>query len=199
MIGYARVSSSGQDLRLQLDAFRRAGIRRVYQEKRSGVAERPELRRLLVELPPGSVLVVWKLDRIARSLFDLLAIVDQLSAARCSFRSLTEPLDTTSPIGVFTMQVLGAVAQLERSMIRERCIAGQLAAYRSGVRWGGTLRKLNDDDVVAVRHLRATGFYTIPLLASVFEVSESTICRALGSRASKPKLPVLGPLLRDGS
>lgn len=197
-IGYARVSSVNQDLRLQLEAFRRAGIRRVHYEKRSGVAERPELRKLLRTMRAGDVLVVWKLDRIARSLFDLLAIVDALQRAECSFRSLTEPLDTTTPIGMFTVQVLGAVAQLERAMIRERCIAGQLEAYRAGVRWGGKLRKLSDADVAEVQRLRATGAFTIALLASVFEVSESTICRALGSRKSKPKLPVLGPLLGPG-
>lgn len=198
-IGYARVSSEHQDLTLQLDAFKRAGIRRVHYEKCSGVSDRPELKRVLASMSSGDVLVVWKLDRIARSLVDLLSIVELLSAAECSFRSLTEPLDTTSPIGVFTVQVLGAVAQLERSMIRERAIAGQVAAYERGVRWGGLRKILTAQDEADIRCLRDTGAFTIALLADVYGVSESTICRALGTVKKKQHVPVLRQYLKPGT
>ena len=197
LVGYARVSSDHQDFRLQLDAFRRAGIRTIYYEKRSGFAKRPELDRVLLVLRPGDVLVVWKLDRMARSLADLLGIIERLKAAGASFRSLTEPLDTTTPIGEFIIQVLGSVAQLERAMIRERAIAGQVAAYQRGVRWGGAKKLLTPAQESDICSLRATGAYTIPMLAAIFEVSESTICRALGTVKRKPRVPVLGRYLGE--
>lgn len=197
MVGYARVSSVRQELTLQLDAFALAGVAVVFTEKRSGVVHRPELQKALSILKSGDVLCVWKLDRMARSLYDLLQIIERLNAIGASFRSLTEPLDTSSPLGVFVLQILGSVAQLERSMIRERAIAGQVAAYRRGVRWGGSLKRLTPDDEEMIRELRATGFYTVPMLATIFEVSISTIDRALGRRASKPKTPVLGKYLND--
>ena len=91
---------------------------------------------MLEALCPGDVLVVYKMDRIARSLKDLLSILDRIKVAGADIRSLTEPLDTAGPIGTFMVQVLGAVAQLERSIIRQRSVAGQVAAYKRGVRWG---------------------------------------------------------------
>lgn len=191
LVGYARVSSDHQDLRLQLDAFRRSGVRRIFYEKRSGVALRPELDRAVNSLNRGDVLVVWKLDRMARSLADLLTVLDRLKLAGASFKSLTEPLDTTTPIGEFVVQALGSVAQLERAMIRERAIAGQVAAYERGVRWGGLRKLLTPADESDIRCLRATGFYTIPLLAEIYGVSESTICRALGTKKKKQRVPVL--------
>jgi DNA invertase Pin-like site-specific DNA recombinase len=132
LIGYARVSTLDQDTALQLDALRAANVRRVYQDKASGVGDRPQLQAAIAGLRPGDSLVVWKLDRIARSLSDLLGIIGRVKASQASIRSLTEPIDTSSPIGEFTLQVLGAVAQLERSMIRERTIAGQVAALQRG-------------------------------------------------------------------
>ena len=196
--GYARVSSDHQDLSLQLDAFARAGIERVYYEKRSGVAHRPQLEKALHDLVRGDVLIVWKLDRMARSLADLLGIIERLKYRGASFRSLTEPLDTTTPIGEFIIQVLGSVAQLERAMIRERAIAGQVAAYQRGIRWGGLRKLLTPEDEREICRLRATGWFTIPLLAEVFGVSASTICRALGTVKRKPRVPVLGHYLKEG-
>jgi DNA invertase Pin-like site-specific DNA recombinase len=127
LIGYARVSTSEQETHLQMDALRAAGVQQVFAEKGSSVGPRPELRRALAGMAQGDVLVVWKLDRLSRGLVDLLDLIDQLKASGCGFKSLTEPIDTTNPLGVFMLQVLGAVAQLERSLIHQRVLAGQVA------------------------------------------------------------------------
>lgn len=135
-IGYARVSTQHQETTLQLDALQAAGVTTIYQEKASSVGARPQLRKCLARLKPGDVLVIYKLDRIARSLKDLLSIVEQVEAAGAQIKSLTEPLDTTSPMGAFVLQILGAVAQLERGITRQRTIAGQVAAIKRGVTFG---------------------------------------------------------------
>ena len=134
LVGYARASTNDQETRLQRDALRKAGAERVYEEKASAVAKRPELERCLANMRPGDVLVVWKLDRLARSLRDLLTILERLHAAGAGIRSLTEPVDTATPAGMLMVQVLGAVAQFERSIIRERVMAGQRAARARGQR-----------------------------------------------------------------
>lgn len=132
LVGYARVSTSDQETRLQRDALNSAGVHTVFEEKASAVSVRPVLARVLETLRPGDVLVVWKLDRLARSLKDLLTLLDRLKARGCCLRSLTEPIDTTSPLGEFVLQILGAVAQFERRLIRERTIAGQVAFLQRG-------------------------------------------------------------------
>lgn len=136
LIGYARVSSIEQDTALQLDALGRYGVSLVYQEKRSGVAARPELERLLASLCPGDVVVVYKIDRLARSLSDLLRVVDRIGEAGATFKSLTEPIETETPIGRLLFQLLGAFAEFERTTIRERCAAGRASAMARGVKWG---------------------------------------------------------------
>lgn len=135
-VGYARVSTVDQDTALQLDALSGAGVFKVYSDQGSGVGPRPELQRAIASLRAGDVLVVWKVDRVARSLSDLLCILGRLKTAGAAIKSLTEPIDTSTPIGEFTFQILGAVAQLERSMIRERVMAGQAAAKARGKTWG---------------------------------------------------------------
>ena len=136
LVGYARVSTVVQETRLQLDALAAFGVHRVYQEKASAVSSRPELKRAISELSSGDVLVVWKLDRLARSLMDLLNILEGLARVGCAFRSLTEPVDTSTPMGVFVLQILGAVAQLERGMIIQRTTAGIRSARARGITWG---------------------------------------------------------------
>lgn len=185
LVGYARVSTNEQETRAQLDALRRAGVRKVFEEKTSSVGPRLELQRAVASMKPGDVLVVWKLDRLARSLKDLLHLLEALQHLKCSFRSLTEPVDTTSALGEFVLQILGAVAQFERSLIRERAIAGQVAAWERGVRWRGTPRAISDDDARELVLLKKTGLFTIPLLAEVFECSESTVWRTIWI-ATKP-------------
>ena len=114
LVGYARVSSTEQETSLQLDALKRAKVKRVFQEKRSAVGRRPVLEAVLSSLKPGDTLVVYKVDRLARSLRDLLRILERLDAAGAEFKSLTEPFDTTTPVGEMVVHILGAVAQFER-------------------------------------------------------------------------------------
>lgn len=136
LVGYARVSSSEQETTLQRDALKRAKVRRVFEEKRSATAWRPQLDAALRALAPGDVLVVYKVDRVARSLSDLLSILRRIEIAGAGFRSLTEPIDTSTAAGRLMLQLLGAFAEFERSMIRERSMAGQAAARERGAQIG---------------------------------------------------------------
>lgn len=184
--GYARVSTREQETHLQLDALERAGCEVIYQEKASGASQRgrPELARCLAALRGGDLLMVYKLDRVARSLSDLLDILRRLEKAGATIKSLTEPIDTTSSMGTFVVQILGAVAQLERSMIRERSIAGQRAARERG-REPGRVRSLSAEaEADAVVEYREGGT-TYRDLAAKHGVSQSAIKRAV-YRVTKP-------------
>ena len=199
LVGYARVSTSDQDTRLQLDALQRAGVQHIFRESCSGIGPRPVLRECLQSLSPGDILVVWKIDRIARSLKDLLQILDKLHKKGIALRSLTEPIDTGSPIGEFMLQILGAVAQLERSMIRERVIAGQVAAIQRGQRHGRP-KKLNQEQQLDVIQ-RLTRNEKAAQVARLYGVDRSVIER-IWYQAKQPdhprwgpKRPVLGPFL----
>ena len=185
-IGYARVSTQDQDTALQLDALRSVGCEVIYEEKASGASRRGrrELARCLSSLRRDDVLVVYKIDRIARSLFDLLEILRQLDAVGATIKSVTEPLDTTNSMGVFVVQILGAVAQLERSMIRERSIAGQRAARDRG-RIPGRERVLSADNEAALVAEYLTGLTTYRGLGLKYGVSESAAKRAV-YRSTKP-------------
>ncbi len=170
LVGYARVSTQDQHTALQRDALKAHGVGCIYVESGSGVGPRPQLQIALSKLRRGDTLVVWKLDRVARSLSDLMAIQGRLKGVGATIRSLTEPLDTTSPLGEFTFQVLGAVAQLERSMIRERVMAGQAAARARGKTWG-RVRSLADDDVRGIVALWRGGVWTQAQLAELWGVT----------------------------
>ncbi|WPG40315.1 recombinase family protein [Variovorax sp. EBFNA2] len=180
MYGYARVSTREQENDLQLDALNRAKCDVILQEKASGASQkgRPELARCLSLLSRGDVLVVYKIDRIARSLFDLLDILRRLERVGATIKSVTEPLDTTSSMGLFVVQMLGAVAQLERSMIRERSIAGQIAARERG-REPGRVRSLESEAEARVVAEYRAGGVTYRELAKRNGVSESVVKRAV--------------------
>lgn len=193
--GYARVSTREQETRMQVDALLAAGAQVVKQEKCSSVGARPELHALLSELRAGDVLLVYKMDRIARSLKDLLQILDRLSVTGAALRSLTEPLDTSGPIGIFMVQVLGAVAQLERSIIRERSVAGQLAAYRRGVALGRRKNATPPEVVEQMKADRATGLYTWAALGAKYGKHASTVKRLVTGKTTRKKMPVLGQYL----
>lgn len=190
LIGYARVSTIDQDTALQLDALASAGVRRVFQDKGSGVGPRPQLHEAIEALRDGDQFIVWKLDRIARSLHDLLSIIGRVRSSGAEIRSLTEPIDTSSPIGCFTLQVLGAVAELERSMIRERTIAGQVAAIKRGVKVGRP-KSLTDDQEKKVLELWRVG-YSMTALAAQFRVHDTAIRRVI-YRVTRPDHPWLVP------
>jgi len=155
LIGYARVSTEDQGTDPQADELRAGGCAVVLEEHASGAdRSRPVLARLLREIQPGETLVVVRLDRLARSVGHLLAVIEQLEAKGAHFRSLRDPIDTSTPQGMFSLQVLGAVAQLERALIAERTKAGLQAARRRG-RVGGN-PGLRVGDPVAIRKLRAS-------------------------------------------
>ncbi len=195
VIGYARVSSRVQETHLQLDALAGAGVLIIYQEKTSSVGSRPELQKVLATLQKGDTLVVYKMDRVARSLKDLLTILERIHASGAAIRSLTEPLDTSGPIGMFMVQVLGAVAQLERSMIRERAIAGQVAARMRGVTWGGRPLVITDEELDQIMGMYSTGWFTWSLLADMWDTTPKSIYRAMARRKKRANGPVLPPVL----
>lgn len=197
--GYARVSTQDQDTAMQIDALNAAGAEEIRQEKCSSVGARPVLRKLLSELKGGDVLLVYKMDRIARSLKDLLEILDGLTKVGATIKSLTEPLDTSGPIGTFMVQVLGAVAQLERSIIRERSVAGQIAAYKRGVQLGRRKHSTPPESVAEMKRLRATGEYTWEALGAKFGVHASTAKRLVSGKTTRKKMPVLSKYLEDES
>jgi DNA invertase Pin-like site-specific DNA recombinase len=184
MIGYARVSTTEQETTLQHDALMRAGVVQIFQEKASAVSSRPQLFKALSSMHEGDVLVVWKLDRLARSLQDLLLLLGKLDAKKCGIRSLSEPIDTETPAGRLMIHMLGAVAQFERSLIRERCMAGQRAAMARGVVCGRK-RSISLEVEADIVQLHATGDYTLSMLSMVFEVHPSTVKRAV-YRVKKP-------------
>ena len=133
LIGYARVSTEEQATDAQVDELRAAGCQILHQEHGSGASRaRPVLARLMREIGVGDVLVVVRLDRLARSVSPLLAVIEDLEARGAHFRSLRDPIDTSTPQGMFSLQVLGAVAQLERALIAERTKAGMRAAKARG-------------------------------------------------------------------
>jgi DNA invertase Pin-like site-specific DNA recombinase len=147
MIGYARVSTIDQNEALQRAALEDAGCKRIYRDKASGKsADRPELTKALDRLEEGDTLVVWKLDRLGRSLLDLITIVKNLEDRGVNFHSLTEGFDTTTNGGKLVFQIMGALAEYERNLIRERTRAGLKAAAAAGKR-GGPRFKLKDRDL----------------------------------------------------
>jgi len=154
LIGYARVSTEEQQTDPQLDELRAAGCREVFEERASGASRsRVELARCLERIGPGDTLVVVRIDRLARSLAHLLEVIERLRARGAHFRSLGDPIDTASPQGIFTLQVLGAAAELERALIRERTRAGLKAAKARG-RVGGN-PGLRAGDPAAIRKIAA--------------------------------------------
>lgn len=178
LIGYARVSTQEQDTALQLDALKKAGVELVYQEKRSAVKRRPHLLALLGSLRPGDVVMAYKVDRMARSLPDLLDILRQIEEAGATFKSLTEPVETTTPVGRMLMQIVGAFAEFERNLIRERTAAGMDAARRRGVRFGRSraMTPVEEADCVAKFY---SGRYTKSSLARLYACHISSVKRAL--------------------
>lgn len=198
--GYARVSTSEQETNLQLDALNRAGAQHIQQEKTSSVGKRPELRKLMAILTKDDQLVVYKLDRLARSLKDLLGIIEQLETIGCGFRSLTEPIDTTNPAGRLMLNILGSVAEFERSLIRERTVAGQVAAIKRGAVIGRP-RALSPDQELNVLEDWRTGQFKQCDLWRKYNVHEGAVRRVIytadqpNHRFVTPNRPIIGPLL----
>ncbi len=179
LVGYARVSTADQNLDLQVDALHRAGCIRVFTDTASGsLTERPQLSAALDYLRRGDTLVVWRLDRLGRSLKHLLTLVEGLDEREIDFKSLQESLDTTTPSGKLLFQVMGALAEFERSLIRERTHAG-LAAARARGRVGGRKPVLTPQKAAVARRLYDGKEHTVAEIAKVLGVSRATIYRHL--------------------
>lgn len=175
LVGYARVSTEEQILDLQLDALRRAGVMEdnLHHEKLSAVAKnRPELRHAILDLHEGDTLVVWKLDRLARNMSNLLDILKEIEAAGCTFRSLTESFDTATPAGKLMMHMLGAFAQFERDMTVARTGAGMRAAKERGVHLGRETQMTGDARARALKLLQR---HSVGYVARKLKVSRPTI------------------------
>lgn len=177
--GYARVSTDDQNPALQLAALKRAGCNKVFKDEglSGATTKRPALLRCLKTLQPGDTLIVWKLDRLGRSLRDLIAMLDSMRDRGVKFRSLTEAIDTVTPTGRAMWQMIGVLAELERSLISERTRAGVKSAQRRGVKFG---RKpiLSAPQIAHARKLVAQNDSPTQV-AELFRVSRATLYRAL--------------------
>lgn len=179
LVGYARVSTADQNPDLQLDALKAAGCEKVFVEKASGAQrDRPELTAAIAYARKGDTLVVWKLDRLARSVKQLIETVEHLDGQGIGFRSLTEAIDTTTAGGKLVFHIFGALAEFERSIIRERTRAGLDAAKTRG-RKGGRPAKLTTGDLRAAQAMLADPAIKVEDVAKRLKVSPATLYRHL--------------------
>jgi DNA invertase Pin-like site-specific DNA recombinase len=177
LVGYARVSTQDQNPALQLDVLKAAGCEKLFVEKASGAQrDRPELLAALDYLRAGDSLVVWKLDRLARSLKQLIETVELLESRRIGLRSLTEAIDTTTAGGKLVFHVFGALAEFERSIIRERTKAGLEAARARGKK-GGRPPALVAKDLAAAKAMLSDPEITMEDVAKRLKVAPSTLYR----------------------
>jgi DNA invertase Pin-like site-specific DNA recombinase len=178
-IGYARVSTDDQHTENQIAMLKKAGCKRIFEETASGGRwERPELQDCLKHLREGDVLVVWKLDRLSRSLSDLLRILEKVDKAGASFKSLTETLDTSGPCGRLMMNMLGSFNQFEREIIKERTKLGLQRARSNGRIGGGRYKLSATQQAEAIRMIRS-GEKTQSEIAELFNIDRSTISRMM--------------------
>lgn len=183
-IGYARVSSGDQNASLQVDALEEAGCLKVFTDHASGSkASRPELDRMIEQLRSGDVVVVWRLDRLGRSLKNLIALVEDLAEKGVGFRSLSESIDTTTANGKLFFSLMGALAEFERDLIRERTHAG-LAAARARGRVGGRPTVMTAQKIDKARKLYDSQQHTVAEIAEMLNVSVATIYRHLKLQAA---------------
>lgn len=177
--GYARVSTDDQTTDLQRDALERAGCDRILTDVASGArAHRPELDHMLDLLREGDAVVVWKLDRLGRSMRNLVDLMTMFDERGVRFRSLTESIDTSTPGGTLVFNIFGSLAQFERDLIRERTRAG-LEAARARGRKGGRPAKLDEKQVREVRRLYESKSVTVNQIAAMMNVGRSTIYRCV--------------------
>ncbi len=179
LLGYARVSTTDQDPALQLDALKAAGCIKTFTDRVSGALDsRPQLDRLLDQLRKGDTVVVWRLDRLGRSIRHLIAVVEDLAERGVGFRSLTENIDTTTSGGKLIFHVFAALAEFERDLIRERTNAG-LAAARVRGRKGGRPPVMTPEKVKVAKQMYEAREHTVEVIAKTLGVSRKTIYRHL--------------------
>lgn len=184
-IGYARVSTADQDLASQLDVLRAKGCEPIYSEHASGKhADRPELAQAMKALRAGDTLVVWRLDRLGRSLPDLIATVNELACRGVAFESVTEAIDTTTASGKLVFNIFASLADFERHLIGERTRAG-LAAGRARGRMGGRPPALTSRQLREARLLLTDPEATVTAVAERYGVSRTTLYKGLRDLAAK--------------
>lgn len=176
LVGYVRVSTNDQNTALQRNALECAGCELIFEDKISGkTSDRPGLKKLLKALSPGDTLIVWKLDRLGRSMRHLVTLIEELRQRGINFRSLTDSIDTSTPMGRFFFHVMGALAEMERELIVERTRAGLDAARAQG-RVGGRRPKLTAEQWAQAGRLIAAG-ETRQRVALIYDVGVSTLYR----------------------
>ena len=187
LVGYARVSTNDQNFDLQIDALTKAGCEKIFQDAASGAkADRKALTEALAYARTGDTLVVWRLDRLGRSLRDLIELMNGLQIRNIGFKSIVEVIDTTSPTGQFFFQVTGAFAELERNLIRERTRAGLEAARVRG-RSGGRPRVLDDEGLAMALELYRGNNTQVSSIAKRLGVAKRTLYRYLERSKVVPK------------
>lgn len=188
--GYARVSSVGQDLAVQLQALKGAGCDQIFSEKRTGTTTegRIELQRCIEACEPGDVIVIVRLDRMARSLSDLLGILSYLEAHQIGLRCLTQPIDTTTPVGKLMTTIIGAVAEFENSLRRERQMEGIALAKKKGVYKARSKARLiaqgKNFGTAHIRHLRYVRRWTPKMICAEVGCSERYVSKIAPLRKS---------------
>ena len=174
-IGYARVSTLDQNLDLQIDALKKVNCERIFQEKITGTKlKRPQLQEAIDYARANDILVVWKLDRLGRSLKDLLTIVNDLEKRQIGLKSLHENIDTTTPTGKLIFHIFASLAEFEKDIIRERTNAGLTAARIRG-RLGGRPKMLNKKQIEVLKKLYYDRNTTVVDIAQIFKISKKTL------------------------
>lgn len=184
LLGYARVSTDDQNLDLQRDALEAAGCERMFEDMASGAkADRIGLAALMTVLRAGDTVVIWRLDRLGRSLKNLIELVERLEAANVGLRSLQENIDTTSSGGRLVFHLFGALAEFERNLVRERTLAG-LAAARARGRMGGRPKRLDPAKLALALRLHSEDKHTIREICQMMGISKSTLYNYLSKADS---------------
>jgi DNA invertase Pin-like site-specific DNA recombinase len=174
-IGYTRISTHHQGAESQTKQLNDAGCTRIYEDVFSGrTKERPKLNKMMDALRKGDMVIVWKLDRLGRSLKDLIEIIEQFKSMGVHFRSLSENIDTTSAAGELVFHIIGAMAQFERNLISERTKAG-LSAARARGKVGGRKQKLSDSDIAKAKAMTSDKSVSISEIAKHFGISRPTL------------------------
>ncbi len=191
LVGYARVSTMDQSSMLQVDALEAAGCYRVFTDHASGALdERVELSRLFDQARPGDTVVVWRLDRLGRSLRHLIDTVNSLADRQIGFRSLTENIDTTTSGGKLVFHIFGALAEFERELIRERTNAG-LSAARARGRVGGRPKVMTDDKLATAQQMYNSNEFSLAAIARVVGVSRASLYRHLDQDGELPDVDLV--------
>ena len=183
-IGYCRISTAEQNLDLQIQALKEAGCEKIFEEVASGAKDdRPKLKESIEYARKGDVIVVWKLDRLSRSLKHLIETVNDLEKREIGFRCITQQLDTTTPSGKLIFHVFGAISEFERSLIRERTSAGLKVARARG-RLGGRPKVLDQEKITIAQSLYDDGKTTVEKICETLNISRATFYRHVKQKAA---------------